>query len=401
MQLLLKLITTLFFILATVHFSITAQDYCTDSIAKPQVRYGNKGFEFLSADKNHLLQIEWRAQFRIAYPTDTDPITLNDFNGNKTHLWLNRARMKVGGYAYRSWLKYYLEYELAGSYLLDYRLMIEKFPFLKIKIGQWKIQYNRERIISSGKQQTVERSILTKQFTVDRQQGISLFGRLKGKGIVDFNYWLSALMGTGRGNEINDDEHLMYMMRLQWNFMGRQLKFVSSDVNYHENFTAIIAVAVVTNQSQYTRFSSSGGGHLEGFTESNPSQYRINQSLVETAGMYKGFSWQQELHWKQINDKINAQITTLAGNLLQFGYFPYYVWSNFPKPLEIYARHAFYIPNLELNNELRQEYTAGFNWFFSNHRNKLSIETSYLNYTNESQFERDGFRYRLQWDISF
>ena len=397
----LKIVFIVLLISLTVNLSTFAQIETKDTLSKPLIRYGSKGFELSSADENYLMHIEWRGQFRIAYPTDTDPITLNDFEGDKVHMYINRARMKVGGHSFKPWIKYYLEYELAGSYLLDFRLMIEKYPFLKIKVGQWKVQYNRERIISSGKQQTAERSILTRQFTIDRQQGISLFGHLKGEGIADFNYWLSTLMGTGRGNESNDDHHLMYMMRLQWNFMGQELKFQSSDLNYHEKFAAIIAIGLVTNQSQYTRFSSNGGGHLEGFTESNPGQYRINQSMIETAGMYKGFSWQQELHWKQINDLINTQITTLTGNLVQFGYFPHYAWSKFPKPLEMYTRYAFYIPNLELNDELRQEFTFGFNWFINGHRNKFTIETSYLENTQDTEFQHSGFRYRLQWDISF
>ena len=401
MQSKIRLSLLLLLLFVSINYSITAQEKQADTLSKPLIRYGDKGFELSSANNNYFMHIEWRGQFRISYPTDTDPITLNDFEGNKIHMYINRARIKVGGHSYQSWLKYYLEYELAGSYLLDFRLMIEKFPFLKIKIGQWKVQYNRERIISSGKQQTAERSILTRQFTIDRQQGLSLFGHLKAEGIADFNYWISALMGTGRGNESNDDHHLMYMMRLQWNFMGEPLKFEGSDLDYHKKFAAIIAVGLVTNQSQYTRFSSSGGGQLEGFTESNPGQYRINQSVIETAGMYKGFSWQQELHWKQINDLINTQITTLTGNLVQFGYFPHYVWSKLPKPLEIYTRYAFYIPNLELNNELRQELTMGLNWFFSGHRNKLTIESSYLENTHDTEFQHSGFRYRIQWDISF
>ncbi|RLD79330.1 MAG: porin, partial [Bacteroidetes bacterium] len=260
MQSKIRLSLLLLLLFVSINYSITAQEKQADTLSKPLIRYGDKGFELSSANNNYFMHIEWRGQFRISYPTDTDPITLNDFEGNKIHMYINRARIKVGGHSYQSWLKYYLEYELAGSYLLDFRLMIEKFPFLKIKIGQWKVQYNRERIISSGKQQTAERSILTRQFTIDRQQGLSLFGHLKAEGIADFNYWISALMGTGRGNESNDDHHLMYMMRLQWNFMGEPLKFEGSDLDYHKKFAAIIAVGLVTNQSQYTRFSSSGGG---------------------------------------------------------------------------------------------------------------------------------------------
>gem|GEM_PF-4933120 len=35
---------------------------------------------------------------------------------------------KVGGHAYQPWVKYYFEYELSRGLLLDYRIMIEKWP---------------------------------------------------------------------------------------------------------------------------------------------------------------------------------------------------------------------------------------------------------------------------------
>ena len=104
--------------------SAIAQNTSADSISKPLVSYGEKGFELRSNDNNYLLQLEWRGQFRFAYPTDNDPQNFNDFNKNSVHLWINRARMKVGGYSFKPWIKYYLEYELASSNLLDFRLMI-------------------------------------------------------------------------------------------------------------------------------------------------------------------------------------------------------------------------------------------------------------------------------------
>ena len=88
--------------------------------------------------------------------------------------------------------------------------MIEKWEWLSFKVGQWKVEYSRERRISSGEQQMVDRSIINRPFTVDRQQGVEVYGRLKGKGVADFNYWAAALTGTGRGNVNNDDNHLMY-----------------------------------------------------------------------------------------------------------------------------------------------------------------------------------------------
>jgi len=44
---------------------------------------------------------------------------------------------------------------------------------------------------------------------------------------------------------------------------------------------------------------------LEGYEDGQPGQYRVNQANMETAFMYKGFSWQSEVHWKQIIDKLD------------------------------------------------------------------------------------------------
>jgi hypothetical protein len=384
---------------ATIYGS--AQDTTDLMKPKPSFSYGPKGFEFLSANQNYLLHLEFRGQFRMAYPTDTDPITFDDFNKQQLYLKLNRARMKVGGHAYKPWFKYYIEYELAVSKLLDFRMMFEQLPYLKLKVGQWKAQYNRERIISSGKQQTLERSLLTRKFTIDRQQGISLFGRLDGAGALDFNYWVSAFMGTGRGARENDDKYIMWMTRWQWNFTGQPLAFEGSDTKYHEKFTGILALAAVTNQSPYTRFSTSGGGQLEGFEEGVAGQYRVHQWMQESAFMVKGISFQQELHWKQINDNVNNTQTTMMGNLAQIGYFFHYWWSAIPKNMELYFRHAIYQPDIHLDSKSDHEYSFGSNWFIKGHRNKLTAEISYFEYSFDSEQLQNGARYRLQWDLSF
>lgn len=369
--------------------------------SRPLLSHGDKGFELSTGDGNYLLQIQFRGQFRLAYPTDSDPIELSDFHEEQLYLRVNRARMKIGGHAFNPSLKYYLEYDFFGANLLDFRLMLDKLPYIKLMVGQWKARYTRERVISSGRQQTVERSIINRPFTIDRQQGVSIYGRLEGGGLADFNYWVSVFMGTGRGARENDDKNPMIMTRWQWNFMGEPLEFSGSDLTYHKKFTAILAVAGVTNRSPYTRFSTAGGGNLEGFEEGVDGQYRVNQLLAETAGKYRGFSWQQELHWKEINDKVNITSTAMIGNLIQFGYFPHYSWKDFPKKMELYARHAFYDPDVKIDSDYQQEFSAGANWFFNGHANKLTAEYSYFHYSPESVQLHTGSRVRLQWDVSF
>ena len=92
----------------------------------------------------------------------------------------------------------------------------------------------------------------------------------------------------------------MYFGRAQWNFTGTYLDFVGSDIEIHEKPAGVLALNAVTNRSPYTRFSQAGGGYLEGYENGLPGQYRVNQANIEAALVYKGFSWQSEVHWKEV-----------------------------------------------------------------------------------------------------
>jgi hypothetical protein len=380
---------------------VSGKERAGDKSPAMKLGYGDKGFEFGTADGNYLLQLQTRFQFRYAYPVNDNPVSYADFKANPQNVFtINRARLKIGGNAYRPWLKYFFEYELVSNALLDYRFMIEGIPYLRFKAGQWKVHYGRERVISSGQQQMMDRSLVNRPFTVDRQQGISVYGHLKGAGIANFNYWASVFTGTGRGAGGNDDAYPMFMLRGQWNFLGRELAFSGSDLKYHRRGAGLLALAAVTNQSPYTRFSQDGGGQLEGFADGEPGQYRVNQWMGETAFKYRGFAWQQELHWKNIDDRKNKTLTTLIGNYIQFGYFFHYAWSAIPKPLEIGFRHAFYDPDVDTWNDLQQEFALVANWFFKGHLNKLTAELTYFYYQYPVLGNQDMYRFRLQWDIS-
>lgn len=376
----------------------TSDEPADEESSAPRIGHGEKGWELETADGKFLIQLQPRVQMRFVTPFDKDPFTF--LNVNETTFKVNRARIKIGGHGFEPWLKYYFEYELAGNALLDFKVMVEKIPQLSLRVGQWKVNYNRERVISSGRQQLADRSLINPPFTVDRQQGAELFGRLSGGGAADFSYWAGVFTGTGRGGSKNDDDAPMWVGRLQWNVLGRPVPFVGSDLERQSQVAAIVALGGVTNRSPYTRFSQEGGGELPGFGEGEPGQYRVNQALFETALMWRGLSWQQELHWKEIEDGETAEVTTLRGNYAQIGYFFGEVWDWVPDPLELAIRHTIYDSDKDSSDDLQQELGLAVNWFFHGHNNKLTAEVSHFVF-DEGVTERDGTRFRLQWDISF
>ncbi|MBC9797941.1 OprO/OprP family phosphate-selective porin [Sinomicrobium weinanense] len=387
-------------------YQVSAQQIEKDTVPEFKIGYGKRGFELKSSDDRYLLQIQGRIQFRFATPDDQDPITFDDYDTEHSSLFkVNRSRLKVGGNVYQPWLKYYWEYELGKSNLLDFRVMVEKWDWLKLKVGQWKVEYSRERRISSGEQGMMDRSIINRPFTVDRQQGVELYGRLKNGRMLDFSYWMGLFTGTGRGSATNDDGNLMYFGRVQWNVLGEDLGFKSSDLEFHSKPEAIIALAGVSNRSPYTRFSQSGGGYLSGFEDGLDGQYRVNQYNLETAFVYNGFSWQSEWHHKNITDKLAATdaSTTMEGFYLQAGYLANSTFEWWPIELEIAGRYARFTPDNDIRDHFQEEATLAFNWFFKGHKNKLTLEVSHFDYElvdTDAQID-DKVRFRLQWDISF
>ncbi len=370
-----------------------------DGTASSGFSYSRQGLQYTDRSGDNFLWFGVRAQTRwtgSAVVEDELPGAPVDDGDD---LAINRARLKLGGHVIRPALAIYSEYDLVGERLLDLRATYQFSDSFGIRIGQWKSEFNRERVDSSGKQQFVERSVITPWFTIDRQQGIVASGRLGAGSRLDTSYWAGWLTGAGRGGDANDAEGL-WLGRLQWNTHGRVLGFSQSAVPRADKPTGSVAIAAVSGRSSFTAFSSNGGGQLPGFANGAPDQYRLRQFLFETAYHRGGFSWQQELHWKTIDDRATGRTVRLLGVYAQAGMFFSGIIDGFPEPLELALRLASVDPDRGRDGVLEREVTLGANWFFNGHRNKLTLDVSRV--TRRLAPENDtSDRVRLQWDWSF
>lgn len=64
------------------------------------------------------------------------------------------------------------------------------------------------------------------------------------------------------------------------------------------------------------------------------------------------------------------------------------------------ARHASYKPDYSIRQNRQDESTLAFNWFFKGHKNKLTSEISYFSFQDKTLPLEQGWRFRIQWDIS-
>lgn len=378
------------------------------------------GFRFETRDGNWRTDLQWRAQTRFTDPYRSDPRQIASFNGpDQSNFEARRLRMKIGGTGFAPWLQYYFEVDLqpsrdvddsstaSSARVIDWRIDIAKWDWGGIRLGQWKVDLNRERVDSSGRQQFVERSIANRVFTIDRQVGVQLRGHLFEDTPADMRYYAGVFNGEGKGVN-NGDDNMMYMGRLQWNFLGRDLSWRQTDVEYTELPTGSFALAGATTKGACTRWSSSGCGNLDGFekpADAAPDQYKINQYVEEFAFKYRGFSAQQEHHVKKIRDTTTGVRSELTGGYVQAGYFFHHMFPAVPPELELAARYSYVDEpnafNLGFEND-REEFTIGANWFFSGHNNKVTLDFSRLNLDDDFlTLDESGNRLRLQWDVSF
>jgi phosphate-selective porin OprO/OprP len=382
--------------------------------------HGGSGFRLETRDGNWQTNLQWRAQLRYTNPYFGDPRQVDDFESPGTsNFEARRLRMKIGGHGFKPWLKYYFEVDLqpsrdpdssavsSSARVIDWRIDVAKWSWGGIRVGQWKIDMNRERVDSSGRQQFVERSIVNRIFTIDRQVGIQLRGHLFKNTPADLRYYVGVFNGEGRGVR-NVNEDMMYSGRLQWNFLGRDLGFRQTDVEYTDKPTASFAIGGMTTNGPCTRWSSSGCGNLDGFTSpaaADGNQFDIEQVVQEFAFKYRGLSIQQEYHRKFIRDRAAVSKNDLTGGYLQAGYFFSNVFPVVPAPLELAARYAFVEEPNEIDrlfdNE-REEITLAANWFFAGHNNKLTLDYSFLTVDDGfTGIDDDADRIRFQWDVSF
>lgn len=385
------------------------------------VKYKHPGFEIKSADGLFSTKLVWRAQMRYTSPTNSDPRSVANFttDPSRNSFELRRVRMKIGGHGYQPWIKYYFEIDLQASRsvtsgndrsrVLDWRIDVQPWDEFGIRVGQWKINYNRERVDSSGRQTFVERSIVNREFTIDRQVGIMAQGRLFKKTLAETRYYAGIFNGEGRATT-NDDSNMMYMGRLQWNFLGRDLKWRQSDVSYHKKPAGSLAFAAASNTGRCTLWNSSGCS-TSGVTSAFPvsavtlNQYKTQQWVQEFAFKWKGLAIQQEYHRKDVEDRVLLRTGEFEGMYVQVGYFFHGLFPKIPKELELAYRYAFVdspdTANFALTDK-RDENTVAVNWFFAGHHNKITVDYSYLTLDDATTLmQQSDNRIRVQWDVSF
>jgi hypothetical protein len=367
-----------------------------------------KGFYFRTRDDKFFMRMTGRIQMRYGY-TDRDNKSGEE---DDSSFRVRRSRVKWDGYAYKHF-KYKIEIALrsqgvkpssfttsdgaTGSVsakaveIIDWWAEYKKYPFAKIRFGQWKVPFNRQRVVSSAKLQMIGRASAQNVFTMDRQVGAQVSGNLFGKKL---EYYGGVFNGNFRNEKENGNNEMMYILRASYNIFGDFGKGIGdeiSDLAWSETPKAHISGAVSFDSAADEKITLDGRKVTMSDVE--------RTSVVGEYGLkYKGFSTSAEFYWRHYDD-IGGRSIIDKGFFVQGGYF------FIPKHLEVTARYSLVDFDNRREEDAIRETALGINYFFKGgHSKKLQFNAIRMDNelpTSVSASDDIDYIYRMQFQLAF
>jgi len=231
--------------------SLTAAASGQSTSAPPTVEAGlGRGVTIRSADDRSSMTIRARIQTR-ATVADTAP----DDTPATSEVLVRRARLVLLGNAAGPTFTYYVQLSFANlDNEADLRLPLRDAYVtwsssrdLNVRVGQMKVPFSRQRVVSSSALQMVDRSIVVSELNLDRDVGIQVFSKDL-LGVGKLGYAVGLFGGEGR-NRLGRTAGLLYTARLEAWPLGAFDDFAEADVQRLDAVRLAFGVSAGYNQN--------------------------------------------------------------------------------------------------------------------------------------------------------
>lgn len=389
------------------------------------LKFGKGLYNVIAVDSSW--SMKFGARFQTLFIGETEINDEGNLTNANSNFLIRRTRLKFGGFAYSTKLQYKIELGLSNRdmsnpipetgnssrIILDAVLKYNFYKNFSIWAGQTKLPGNRERVISSGNLQFVDRSLVNSKYNIDRDMGIQLRNHSTiGKTFL-IREMLAISQGEGRNITVGNLGGYDFTGRIEILPFGEFKKkgdYVGSDIQREESSKLAIGITYDFHDRAVRR-----NGNTKSFMRTIDGDYfetDIHTLFIDLMYKYKGFSIMAEYADKQADEIFatdnNGILTGDAvgvgtGLNFQAGYL-------FKSNFEIAARYTTIDPtgNVDPGIELYRlfsnpesddinQYTLGGSRYFAGHKLKVQADVSY---TTE-QGENDNLMYRMQFDLHF
>jgi hypothetical protein len=354
-----------------------------------------RGVRFATEDRRFELNIKGRLQLR-----DTFAYVF----GEEGNVWENtleprRLRIALAGHCYSPDVQYKVQLGLGTveteqpgvSPLQDGWVAFTHARDANLKVGQQIVPFDRARMISSGENQLVDRSVVINELALGRDVGIVL-GSSDLFGLDWLAYSLGLFGGEGR-NPGSAPLGLLYTARIQVSPFGAFDDDVESDLKQRSTPRLAIGIGAAYN-TRATKARSTAGGKLE-----VPFDYL--HGAADMMFKWGGFSMMGEVLARKATENTQTVTDDPApviessrngwGYLIQGGFM-------ITSQLEIAGRYAelYAFARSPKPDDIR-EIGAGPSWYFWGHPFKMQAD-----YVRVIDNVYGGYHHgRLQLQVTF
>jgi hypothetical protein len=346
-----------------------------DDATKSTVRWED-GATVLELE-NFRIALSNRVQFRFTLQDPDDSMRLAGTaaaGDPQSSFRIRRAKQQLEGWFWQKELTFELQWGWAGSDAaggsatfsgLEDALLnwdASRNGSFQIQIGQFKVPFGRQEMTSSERQQFVDRSILSGEFTLSRDIGAQLWGGLFGGKL---EYRAGAFNGAGRNRVADENDKLQYNARLMLQPWG--------DVGYSEGDLESSEKPLVALAAGFQSRNQHNATNTNDFDDTTFSFDGIFK--------YKGFSAYGEAF---LRERVPEQGPRFDSNgfLAQAGCF--LVRSVF----EIAGRYAMWDPSSAVPGDRQVEKGVAASYFVGKHRHRFKLQADYRQLEDRSRGTR-------------
>lgn len=374
-----------------------------------------KGLTVSSADGKFSMTTRLRLQFLYTFeaePGDEGPEYSHGFQ-------IRRARLAFTGNLFGKNNKYKIELAFSPrdmglkdgivtrSILLDGYLDLTHLRDFSVRVGQWKVNYSLQRVVSSGNLEFVDRSIANSEFNLDRDLGIEFFSKDVG-GLGYLRYHASVTTGEGHSSYDIKDFGMMYIARLVF-FPMKTFSDYGSETDLSRSPRARLALG---GAYAFIDDSTKDRGVL-GSDPSDGGTTDFHNATADLTFRISGFSLDGEFFWRKgmrspgpLVDELGVPLLDDEGQAIaeadprdglgfhvQAGYLIPTV------PVGLAARYSRVQP-LDTQSSLSEKNEVGgsLSWYIAHHPYKLQLD--YFHTWDQSGISDGSDRLRLQLQAS-
>lgn len=365
-----------------------------------------KGIKFSA--ENSDFELVMKSRFQTLYTASTS--LGDDFGDFESGILVRRSRLKFDGKA-TDRLKFKMEFGLSNrdfsseipesgnqaNMILDAVLKYKLTDNLNLWFGQTKLPGNRERVISSQTLQLVDRSLLNRYFTLDRDIGFQLrSSHVLGENFV-INEMLAVSQGEGRNITAGNFGGYNYTFRAEFlpfgnfsskgDYLASSVNFVKGEENEDDGKLSIAVTYDINDRTARSR------GQLGSFILDSVNNYQladINTFFIDAMYKYKRFSYMGEYAWRESK----AENAEFQEEFISGSSFNNQVGMMISSKSEISFRHTHVDAN---TTNIIDMFTLGFSRYVSKHNLKFQTDLSLTNQTDKDQ----ALLFRFQTEVAF